>query len=136
MLATLALLFMVLFTIELVRLNLESEDRSAHCGCLNGNSSIWERLRLLRHSSEWVLQDPNKRSVSFAAHSLGRVAGFFVMRPYVRFPLDMYFFMEADQNMHAHECILGYDQLAPVAGPRGRTRRVCPSTLTKNAAAH
>lgn len=121
-LATVLLCGAVLWLLDFARLNWEDADRSAYCPCLRPAPGLRARWAMLRESVARMLEYPDPLSVSTCAYAFGCVAGFFAGRPYVRVPLDEYFYDSADANMYAHGCVQAASRLAKSeAGGR-----VCP----------
>lgn len=122
--APVILIIPILLLVDLVRTNWEDEDRSGHCQCFNKKRGLRNRWAMLRSAVDQLVVDPNRMTVSLAAHMIGRVLGFFWFgRPYIRIPVDVYFLEQCDGRMHVYGCINDTAHMKVLPGGR----KVCPS---------
>lgn len=119
MLATLMLIFAILYAVDLVRVNIEGA-RLEFCGCVDKNDDMPGAVRKLRQAWAQLVYYPELHAASYLFHCLGRVAGVLARRPYIRVPGDEYYMACAADNMHVYQCALtpsppGGDWVCPSA---------------------
>ncbi len=87
----------VLIAVDAVYLNMHDSDRSDMCPCFTRRGGINARLLATSRALDRLVENPHKYTISLCAHMCGSVLGWFIGRPYVRMPLDLYCLYHVDE---------------------------------------